>query len=419
MAAMPKNVSHALFPFCHRPRGLRRFSHCPSRNSEFTHAVVGAGVIGLAVARQLQKRNGASTVLIEQHGAVGTETSSRNSEVIHAGIYYGSDSLKTKLCIRGRELLYQLCREKRIPFRVTGKWIVAQNEEEFEQLEKIYSLSKAIGVPTKFLSKTEGISREPDVEALAGILESTSTGIVDSHALMLFLLGDYEDAGGIAALNTTVTRIVPRANGRNGWEVWTKQTQPGSHGADEDTESCVVVDTVINSAGLYAIPISNSILPMDRRLEPVYAKGTYYTYSSSKPSTKTLVYPAPVPGHAGLGTHLTLDLGGRIRFGPDVQWVDSPTDYNATGKNLDEAIKEIRRYLPGVDASKIHVDYCGIRPKLSTSGSAVYGKGFQDFIVRYEDGFTGFVNLLGIESPGLTSSLAISEMVDDLLYRRI
>jgi 2-hydroxyglutarate dehydrogenase len=417
MAAIPKKVSHVLFPFHHQPYSLRRFSHCLSRNSEFTHAVVGAGVVGLAVARQLQKRNGSSTLLVEQHGAVGTETSSRNSEVIHAGIYYGPDSLKTMLCIRGKELLYRLCRERRIPFRVTGKWIVAQNEAEFEQLETIHRFATAIGVPTKFLSKEEGKSREPDVQALAGILESTTTGIVDSHALMLFLLGDYEDAGGLTALNTTVTRIVPRANGRNGWEVWTKQTHPGRHETDDDAESCVVVETVINSAGLYAIPISNSILPADRSLEPVYAKGTYYSYSSSKPSTRTLIYPAPVPGHAGLGTHLTLDLGGRIRFGPDVQWVDSPTDYNTTGKNLDEAIKEIRRYLPRVDASKIHPDYCGIRPKLKASGSAVSGKGFQDFIIRNEDGFTGFVNLLGIESPGLTSSLAIAEIVDDLLHR--
>jgi L-2-hydroxyglutarate oxidase LhgO len=275
-----------------------------------------------------------------------------------------------------------------------------------------------MGVPTRFLSRKEAKSREPDVQALAGVLESTTTGIIDSHALMLFLLGDYEDAGGVTALNTTVTRIVPRANGRNGWEVWTKPTITDSRGAD-DVESCVIVDTVVNAAGLYAISLSNSILPPDRRLEPGYAKGTYYSYSSSKPSTKTLVYPAPIPGHAGLGTHLTLDLGGQIRFGPDVQWVDSPADYAPSNKNLREAIYEIRRYLPGVDATKINVDYCGIRPKLSITGSVVSGKGFQDFIVQYEDGFTGFVNLLGIESPGLTSSLAISEMAEDLLYQRI
>jgi 2-hydroxyglutarate dehydrogenase len=407
---MSKRLAHALSPSWRRLRCLRRFSYLPSRNSEFTHAIIGAGVVGLAVARQLQKRHGVSSLTIEQHGSIGTETSSRNSEVIHAGLYYGQDSLKTKLCIRGRALLYRLCREKRIAFRVTGKWIVAQNEKEFEQLEKIHSLSTALGVPTTFLTKGEAEAREPDVQALAGTLESPTTGIVDSHALMLFLLGDYEDRGGTLALNTKATRVLPRANGKHGWEIWTKETHPSS--PNGNAESCVVVDSIINSAGLSAIPISNSILPMDRRVGPGYAKGTYYSYSSSKPRTRTLVYPAPVPGHAGLGTHLTLDLSGRIRFGPDVQWVDSPTDYSVSDKNLVEAINEVRRYLPAVDAGAINVDYCGIRPKLGRLG-------FQDFIVRYEDGFTGFVNLLGIESPGLTSSLAIAGMVENLLYGRI
>jgi L-2-hydroxyglutarate oxidase LhgO len=294
---------------------------------------------------------------------------------------------------------------------------VAQNEAEFEQLEKIHTLSTALGVPTKFLTKGEGETREPDVQALAGILESPTTGIVDSHALMLFLLGDHEDSGGVLALNTKATRIVPRANGKHGWEIWTKEAHPRS--SNDNAESCVVVDSIINSAGLSAIPISNSILPMDRRVEPSYAKGTYYSYSSPTPRPKTLVYPAPVPGHAGLGTHLTLDLGGRVRFGPDVQWVESPADYSVSDRNLVEAISEIRRYLPAVDASAINVDYCGIRPKLSRSGSVVSGRGFQDFVIRHEDGFSGFVNLLGIESPGLTSSLAIAEMVENLLYGRM
>jgi 2-hydroxyglutarate dehydrogenase len=417
---MPKNLRNFVFHFSLQPRGLRCFSHFPSRNSDFTHAIIGAGVVGLAVARQLQRRDGVSSVLLEQHEAIGTETSSRNSEVIHAGLYYDPGSLKAKLCIRGKELLYQLCKEKGIPFRNTGKWVVAQSQEELEQLDKIHNVSNTLGVPTHFISTKQGKTREPDVQALAGILESPTTGIIDSHSFMLFLLGDYEDKGGITALNTKVTRIVPRIDGTNGWEIWTKETIPNNqiNGANENVETCVVVDNVINCAGLYAIPISNSILPIERRMKPGYAKGTYYSYSSSQPRTKVLVYPVPLPGHTGLGTHLTLDLGGRIRFGPDVQWVDSPMDYVASDKNLKEAIYEIRRYLPGIDAGAINVDYCGIRPKLSSPGSVVSGKGPQDFIIRYEDGFIGFVNLLGIESPGLTSSLAISEMVEDLLYSK-
>lgn len=396
----------------------RTFSTTASHHADFTHAVIGAGVVGLAVARQLQGRHGASTVLIEQHNAVGTETSSRNSEVIHAGLYYGADTLKTQLCIRGKDLLYELCKKQDIPYRNTGKWIVAQDSTEYDALKIIHEHSKDMGVPTHFLKLEDAKEREPEVQAKAGVLESPTTGIIDSHSYMSYLQGSFENQGGTTALNSRITRVVPRKNGADGWEVWTRNTAlPEDDEESSDEESCITVDSIVNAAGLYAVPLSNTILPEERHITPFYAKGTYYSYSASRPKTKTLIYPAPVPGHGGLGTHLTLDLGGKIRFGPDLQWIEDPNDYVASDAHLAAALKEITQYLPGIDTSAIAVDYCGIRPKLSGTSAVTSGKDFKDFYIRSEDGYTGFVNLLGIESPGLTSSLAIAEMVEGLLYR--
>jgi L-2-hydroxyglutarate oxidase LhgO len=390
-----------------------------NRKTDFTHAVIGGGAVGLAVARQLQGRDGASTVLIEQHGAVGTETSSRNSEVIHAGLYYGADTLKTILCIRGRHMLYDLCTQKQIPFRNTGKWVVAQNEEELVALERLHEFTREISVPTHFISAEDAKRREPDVQAKAGALESPTTGILDSHSYMQFLHGDFEDRGGVTAFRSKVIRIVPKDSGAGGWEIWTKPATTSKDPAQTDDsaeETCIVTETLINSAGLFAIPLSNSILPKDRHITPYYAKGSYYSYSASHPKPQTLVYPAPKPGHGGLGTHLTLDMGNRVRFGPDVKWVDSPTDYSVNDEHFAEALDDICEYLPGIDRDAVSLDYAGIRPKLSKAGAVTSGKGFNDFYIKAEDGFTGFVNLLGIESPGLTSSLAIAEKVEALLH---
>jgi 2-hydroxyglutarate dehydrogenase len=392
------------------PRSLcsRPFSTSIRRNADFTHAVIGGGVVGLAIARKLQSRDGASTVLIEKHGSVGTETSSRNSEVIHAGLYYGTDSLKTRLCLEGKEQLYKLCQKHSIPHRNTGKWIVAQDATQMTALEKVHDFSKSIGVPTHFLSKDEAKCREPDVRAEAGVLESPSTGIVDSHGLMQYFQGSFEDAGGICAFHSPVTSITPLDSGRGGWEITT--TSP-----DNET-STITAETLVNSAGLFAVEVNNMILPADRHRKAFYAKGSYFSYSISKPRPSTLVYPAPVPGHGGLGTHLTLDMSGRIRFGPDVEWTDSPTDYTPNTKNMKAAMDDIATYLPGVDRSAIQPDYVGIRPKLGKL-AATSGKDFQDFYIKKEEGFEGFVNLLAIESPGLTSCLAIAEEVEELLYR--
>jgi L-2-hydroxyglutarate oxidase LhgO len=402
-----------------RHQQYRYFSSTPIQHADFTHAVIGGGAVGLAIARRLQKVDGAQVVLIEKHGMVGSETSSRNSEVIHAGIYYGKDTLKTNLCLRGKEMLYELCEKYEIPHMKCGKWVVAQNSKQMDALQGVYEHAKSIGAPMRFISKDEAEEREPAVRAEAGALESPTTGIIDSHTYMQFLQGDFEDAGGVTALASPVSRIEAPTEGatETEWKIWTS-----AEGASEAQweDDAITASTLINSAGLFACSISNMILPPERHRKPYYAKGTYYSYSKSSPKTSTLIYPAPVPGHGGLGTHLTLDMGGRVRFGPDVEWIDDPNDYtpNANPERFKAAIEDIKQYLPGLDEESVAVDYCGIRPKLGKSGAQNTGKGgFIDFYIKKEDGVDGFVNLLGIESPGLTSSLAIAEYVHDLLYK--
>ncbi|MCJ1305705.1 hypothetical protein MMC08_008521 [Hypocenomyce scalaris] len=389
---------------CHRA-----FSTSSARSADFTHVVIGAGAVGLAIARKLAERDGTSTLLLERHGSVGTETSSRNSEVIHAGLYYGHDSLKTTLCLKGKEMMYALCAEQNIPHRNTKKWIVAQDQEQWEEIAKIHKFARSISVPTRFVPLQEARDREPDVRATAGILESLSTGIVDSHSLMAYLEGSFQSLGGESAFHSPVTRIETLDNGNGGYRVYTSN-QDGS-------EDSISTETLINSAGLAACAINNMVLPPPRHRTPFYAKGSYFSYAASHPKPTTLIYPAPRPGHGGLGTHLTLDISGRVRFGPDVEWVDDPTDLRPNESRLREAIDEIETYLPGIKREAIGLDYCGIRPKLGKMGAVASGKGFQDFVIRREEGREGFVNLLGIESPGLTSCLAIAEMAEGLLYR--
>lgn len=341
---------------------------------------------------------------------MGTETSSRNSEVIHAGLYYGHDTLKTKLCIQGRNMMYDLCRRENIGHRNTKKWIVAQDNEQWEELVKVHKFATSIDVPTRFISLQEAHDREPDVRAQIGVLESETTGIVDSHGLMSWLEGKFQDLGGDVAFHTAVTGIQALPSG--GFRIHTSNR-------DGSSAEPITTETLINSGGLAAIQISNMLLPSPRHLTPFYAKGTYFSYSASHPRPNTLVYPAPRPGHGGLGTHLTLDLSNppRVRFGPDVEWVDNPNDYTPNHSRLAAALDEIETYLPSLQRDKVEVDYCGIRPKLGKLRAVASGKGFQDFIIRREDGFDGFINLLGIESPGLTSSLAIGEYVHNLLYQ--
>ena len=308
--------------------------------------------------------------------------------------------------------MYDLCEKQNIPYRNTGKWILAQDEQQHEALLKTHKFASSIGVPTHFISLSEAYEREPDVRVSEAVLESPTTGIVDSHTYMSYLESDFQSKGGDLACHTEVTAVEPVSSGAQGYRIDT--TSPSS-----SEISSITTETLINSAGLTAVPLSNSILPPSRHVQPFYAKGSYYAYSAPSPRPKILVYPAPTTGAAGLGTHLTMDMTGAIRFGPDVEWVDDPRDLSVNEARLEPALNEIQAYLPGIQKEKVTLDYAGIRPKLGKGSAVVSGKGdgFSDFVIRKEEGFPGFINLLGIESPGLTSSLAIGEMVHDLLYR--
>ena len=309
--------------------------------------------------------------------------------------------------------MYHLCEKQRIPYRNTKKWILSQNAQQHEELVKTHDFAQSIGVPIHFIPLSEAHAREPDIRVGEAVLESPTTGIVDSHAFMSYLESDFLSKGGDLACHTSVESVEPLASGTQGWKIQTKSPSSSSEA------TWITSDTLINSAGLAAVPLSNSILPPSRHVTPYYAKGSYYSYSAPAPRPKTLVYPAPTTGAAGLGTHLTIDMTGAIRFGPDVEWVDDPHDLSVNESRLPAALEEIATYLPSIRRDKVGLDYSGIRPKLG-KGGAVWkgnGDGFLDFVVRKEEGFDGFVNLLGIESPGLTSSLAIAEMVDGLLYK--
>ncbi|KAK9364757.1 putative FAD-dependent oxidoreductase [Lipomyces kononenkoae] len=368
--------------------------------ADFSHLVIGAGVVGLSVAARLARGRGA-VLLVDRHSAIGTETSSRNSEVIHAGLYYPPDSLKTKLCVTGKKMLYKVCEEAGIPYRNCGKWIVAQTDAEQEYLESMQEKARQLEIPTEMVPLSRAKAIEPAVTARKAILSSPTTGIVSSHSLMAYLLGKFEASGGDLALNTTVSGIEFDASRG----LYTVQFNAGDEKRGSESME-LKFENVVNSAGLSAPLVSNMLLPPERHLTPYYAKGSYFSYGSSRPKTQRLIYPCPA-GHAGLGTHLTLDLGGRLRFGPNVQWVTSPDDLVPEGSQLEEVYAEVARYLPQVDKASLSPDYAGIRPKISGPDH----KGFTDFIIRKEEGFPGFVNLLGIESPGLTSSLAIGDMV--------
>lgn len=324
--------------------------------------------------------------------------------MIHAGLYYGTSSLKAELCLRGKSLLYSLCTSQQVPHARIGKLIVAQDSSQYAALESLHATAQSLSIPTTFLSSSQVSSREPHVRAAAGALHSPTTGIVDSHALMAHLHASFESSGGDTALSSTVEYCAPSPSG--GWDL----TLLGPDGE----RSSFSAEVLVNAAGLAAVDLSNSILPQSRRITPHFAKGSYYSYAGRAPAS-TLIYPAPKEGLGGLGTHLTLDLQGRARFGPDVQWVDTPDDLVPTddAERRKAAVKEIREYFPEVEEGRLEIDYCGIRPKLVGKD----GGGGKDFYIKKEEGLEGFINLLGIESPGLTSSLGIAEYVHDMLYR--
>jgi L-2-hydroxyglutarate oxidase LhgO len=354
--------------------------------------VIGAGVVGLAVARALAMR-GRETLVLEAEAAIGTGTSSRNSEVIHAGIHYPAGSAKASLCVAGKQLLYDYCEARGIEHRRCGKLIVAAEPEQVRTLENIGTTARANGVnDLLWLSAAEASAMEPALHCIAALL-SPSTGIVDSHGLMLALQGDLERAGGTVALRA------PVRGGRCGRGVIHLQA-----GAQETMELAARV--VVNSAGLYAQEVARRIagIPPGSIPPTFYAKGNYYVLLG-KPPFEHLIYPVPEPG--GLGVHLTIDLAGQGKFGPDVEWIEK-LDYAVDPARAASFYRVIRRYWPQLPDGALHPGYAGIRPKLSGAGAPA-----ADFLIQgpQSHGVRGWINLYGIESPGLTAALAIGEQV--------
>jgi L-2-hydroxyglutarate oxidase LhgO len=363
--------------------------------------VIGAGVVGLGVARALALA-GREVVVLEAASAIGTGTSSRNSEVMHAGLYYAPGSLKARLCVRGRELLYDYCEAHGIAHRRCGKLVVATDAAQEGALRTLMQRGQACGVhDLAWLSAAEAVALEPALYCTAAVL-SPSTGIVDSHGLMLALQGDAEAKGAMLALRSPLQRLQRVGDGFE-LEV----------GGDEPLR--LHARCVINSAGLHALPLAKRFdgLPPMPLPQPRWARGHYFS-CPGKPAFRRLIYP--MPNDAGLGVHVTLDLGGQMRFGPDVQWIPMAAlgeeDYRVDPARAEPFAEAIRAYWPALPDAALLPAYAGIRPKLSGPGEPA-----SDFVVAGPSmhGVAGLVNLFGIESPGLTASLAIGEYVAELL----
>ncbi len=358
--------------------------------------VIGAGVVGLAVARALA-RAGREVVILEAAETFGSEISSRNSEVIHAGIYYPTGSMKARFCVAGKHALYRYCGERGIAHRRCTKLIVATDEPQVATLARLKAQAAANGVDDmELLDGATARALEPQLECVAALL-SPSTGIVDSHGLMLAYLGDAEAGGAMMALQSPLTAA--RATG-DGFLLEVGGQEP----------TALACRLLVNSAGLDAPALARRIAGLDpaRIPQAYYAKGNYFALSGRSPFA-CLIYP--VPEQAGLGVHLTIDLGGQARFGPDVEWVDC-VDYDVDPRRADVFYNEIRRYWPALPDGALKPAYSGIRPKISARGTPA-----ADFRIDgpADHGVPGLVNLFGIESPGLTASLAIADHVAALL----
>jgi L-2-hydroxyglutarate oxidase LhgO len=356
--------------------------------------VVGAGVVGLAVARELALA-GREVIVLESAAAIGTETSSRNSEVIHAGIYYAPGSLKARSCVEGNARLYNYCAERGVKAHAIGKLLLAATEAQIPQLAAIEANARRCGVDDlRWLNPAEAYALEPEVRCAAAIF-SPSSGIVDSHAFMLALQGDLENAGGTIAFKTPV---------RSG--------RAGADGIVIATETIELqAGLAVNATGLYACGLAGAIDGMPKHKIPTayFVKGNYFALVGMRPPFRHLVYPMPEEG--GLGVHATLDLGGGVRFGPDVEWVDG-VDYAVDPSRSQPFYGAIRSYWPGLPEGSLAPSYSGIRPKIAAPGEPA-----ADFLIQgpREHAVRGLWHMFGIESPGLTSALALA----GLLRRRI
>ncbi len=359
-------------------------------------AVIGAGVIGLAIARRLA-RAGIEVVVLERAEAVGTETSSRNSEIIHAGIYYPKDSLKALACVAGKHALYAYCAAHGVAHRRCGKIIVATDEAQVDELRALEVRAAANGVnDLSWLTAAEVSEMEPAVRCVAALL-SPSTGIVDSHGLMLSLQGEAEGGGAMVAFHAPVAGARVEDDGI-------------VIAVGGETPMALKADRLVNAAGIWAPAVARTIEGLDPAMVPrgYLCKGNYYTLSGKPPFSRP-VYP--VPEQAGLGVHVTVDLAGQVRFGPDVEWVET-IDYDVDPGRAGAFYEAIRRYYPGLPDGAIQAGYAGIRPKLQAPGAPA-----ADFVVQGPSahGIDGLVNLYGIESPGLTASLPLADRVAEEL----
>ena len=378
-----------------------------TQNSEIDSVdaiVIGAGVVGLAVARALALQ-GREVMVLEAANAIGTGISARNSEVIHAGMYYPTGSLKASLCVQGRAQLVAYCQERGIGHRLCGKLIVATEPSQIPKLKAIQDQALANGVAdVRWLSAQEAMAMEGALKCVAALL-SSGTGIVDSHGLMLSFQGDLENAGGMVVLNSAVKSV----------ELDLHTTSNPQHLVYMADGSVLASHTLINAAGLLAPALSHQFTGLSPQNIPTgyYAKGNYFTLSSAAPF-RHLIYP--VPESAGLGVHLTLDLGGQAKFGPDVQWVDTPDDFQVDASRVDAFYAAVRTYWPALPDGALQSGYAGIRPKISGPNAPA-----ADFLIQgpATHGVAGLVNLFGIESPGLTSSMAIADWVTKLLSQQL
>ena len=371
--------------------------------------VVGAGVVGLAIAREMAL-DGKSVLVIEKEKSFGMSTSSRNSEVIHAGIYYPQHSLKAKYCVEGNRLLYPYAKARAIPFNPCGKLIVATSEQEHQELERIWQQGQQNGVPGLHKKTQSQLAEmEPALKAIEAIYSET-TGVIDSHALMLSYVGDLENAGGIISYRTKL-HGVERASSQGRFEVNIAMEEPTG---SSYKMSC---DEFINCAGLSSVDVARQIEGLDERFipEPYFVKGNYFSLTEKMPF-RHLIYP--IPEKAGLGVHLTLDLNGRAKFGPDVEHIDvtreHEIDYAVNPQRTKHFEQQIRQYWPELPNNVLSPDYSGVRPKIK-----ILGQVWPDFKMGFEEEhhIPGLVNLYGIESPGLTASLSIAKSVCETLKK--
>jgi L-2-hydroxyglutarate oxidase LhgO len=372
--------------------------------------VIGAGVVGLAVARALAL-SGREVLVLEKEQAIGQGVSSRNSEVVHGGLYYTPGSLKAQLCVRGKELLYAYAAERGIGIKACGKLIVATDASQHTALQAMQRTAQANGVPVAWLSAEQAMAIEPQLFCTAA-LSSPTTGIVDSHALMLSLQGDIENAGGMVVLGSEVREIAfSTENNAN-------VTVIRSYSAMDNEVTELQANTVVNAASLHACALARCMQGLGAQHIPqeFFAKGSYYSLAGKSPFSQ-LIYPAP--DDAWLGVHITLDLGGQAKFGPDLEWLSAQTpediDYAVDPRRADSFYAAVRRYWPALPDGALQPSYSGVRPK-------IYGPGQRAPDFRIDGpavhGIAGLVNLFGIESPGLTSSLAIGEYVANLLLKK-